>query len=723
MAQSGSNPFLITTPLAQPDQASRRNARSYAMRGKNRGKSVKRRVQAQPLVSWINGPSHGGEMCTNIIPRPVGSAWALSPFAVEVGPDMFQNVIKFYDVLNQASNPNPILVQYDGKPETLIWLGYLSQSQSYFHSQLFVVLTYLNMINRTNGKIDTVMTWHLTKALGCLQSDLAEIDKATTDATISVVSAFVSVALVLGDTASAETHLHGLFNLISLRGGLSSLRTQPSLQTKCCRLDLSYAISTCSKPLFFADGNISWDSYLSSSIAVPQYTLIHSMLHNDSSPDPKIVNVWHDLHELSRAANIATQTGQKLETNLFQERINKKNVLKTHTNTNMAISDIITSINAITNSPNELKPEEKVELLAACEKLNLVLEGPREKTMRLIIAIAIDMKLLDAAAELSVGGSEIQLDDLASKTGADPLLIVRIMRFLVGINLFKEIVAGKWTSTPLAAAYVTASPLAQAMIHMGRQNEIIANLPSYFEEKGYSNPGDAYNSPFQYTRKTNLHSFDWLATQPRLQHACNVVMGISRSAKGNHWVDYFPLASKLQVQSPSDVLLVDVGGGIGHDLITFQKRYPDLQGKLIVQDIPAAIDGIAPGSLPSGIEAMKHDFFSPQPVKGAKAYFLGNVLHDWPDKQASQILTNIRDAMNAESILLVSENVLPETNVPLYSASADFIMMANFASLERTEEQFRVLFDSVGLKLAKAWTLDDAMAGEGRRVLEVKLKN
>jgi len=252
------------------------------------------------------------------------------------------------------------------------------------------------------------------------------------------------------------------------------------------------------------------------------------------------------------------------------------------------------------------------------------------------------------------------------------------------------------------------------------QNEIIANLPEYFSETGYHNPGDAYNGPFQYTRKTKLHCFDWLATQPEKQQRFNLVMSLSALLRGQPWFEYFPVLSKLSVELPSDILLIDVGGGVGHELIALKKHYPTLTGKLIVQEIPAVVDSIA--NLPAGIEAMKHDFFAPQPIKGAKAYYLANVLHDWPDKQAVVILQNIRDAMTADSLLLINEAVLPEWKVPIASASADMLMMANFSSLERTEEQFRALLDGVGFELVNLWAPDDSAKGSQRRVLEAVLK-
>ncbi len=126
--------------------------------------------------------------------------------------------------------------------------------------------------------------------------------------------------------------------------------------------------------------------------------------------------------------------------------------------------------------------------------------------------------------------------------------------------------------------------------------------------------------------------------------------------------------------------------------------------------------------LPDGIEAMKHDFFEQQPIKGAKAYYLANVLHSWPDKQALQILGNIKEAMKSESILLISENTLPEENVPLDSAYVDLVMMASFSSLERTEEQFRALLEHAGLELVKAWGSDNEPREGGRRLMEVNKK-
>jgi hypothetical protein len=150
-----------------------------------------------------------------------------------------------------------------------------------------------------------------------------------------------------------------------------------------------------------------------------------------------------------------------------------------------------------------------------------------------------------------------------------------------------------------------------------------------------------------------------------------------------------------------DVLLVDIGGGLGHDPIAFKTHFPKLPGNLLLQDLAAVIDSIT--DLPTGIQAMPHDFFKPQPVKHAKAYYLRHILHDWPDKQAKLILDSIKGAMGPQPVLLIDENVLGEVGVSLLSAQTDMNMMLAFSSWERTERQFRNLLDGLSFKIVNVW--------------------
>jgi hypothetical protein len=291
------------------------------------------------------------------------------------------------------------------------------------------------------------------------------------------------------------------------------------------------------------------------------------------------------------------------------------------------------------------------------------------------------------------------------------------MRILCGMGIFKEVSPEIYKAAPLAAMYASSSPFSAAIIHLygpaslfleiiltksrTSQIDVLTRLPDYFESNGFRSPADAYDGPFQYARDTKLHCFDWLATKPKLQQAFNATMSIARMVRGVDWFEFYPVSTKLVVNSPSEPVLVDIGGGLGHGLIALKKHHPDIMGRLILQDIPVALDDIK--DLPPGIDSMAHDFFASQPIEGAKAYYMRNILHDWPDKQAKVILNSIRAAMSPESILLIDETVLPEWKVPLASAQFDFCMMAAFSSLERTEAQYTTLLEETRFELVKVW--------------------
>ena len=85
------------------------------------------------------------------------------------------------------------------------------------------------------------------------------------------------------------------------------------------------------------------------------------------------------------------------------------------------------------------------------------------------------------------------------------------------------------------------------------------------------------------------------------------------------WIEpgFYPVDLRLGKDAKNNadaVLLVDVGGGLGHDLKEFKANYPHLPGKLVLQERQEVISQIKEPS--SGIEATVHDFFTLQPIKG-----------------------------------------------------------------------------------------------------------
>ena len=79
-----------------------------------------------------------------------------------------------------------------------------------------------------------------------------------------------------------------------------------------------------------------------------------------------------------------------------------------------------------------------------------------------------------------------------------------------------------------------------------------------------------------------------------------------------------------------------------------------------------------------GIEALGHDFMTPQPEgsKGAKVFYMRNVLHDWPDSKCTQMLSLLRDATADDSVVIIDESVVLEVGVDTKTVNYDITMMA-----------------------------------------------
>lgn len=233
---------------------------------------------------------------------------------------------------------------------------------------------------------------------------------------------------------------------------------------------------------------------------------------------------------------------------------------------------------------------------------------------------------------------------------------------------------------------------------------VLSRLPEYFLTKGWQSPKNAFDGPFQFALDSP-HYFEFLSSNPYYQEAFNKTMTMSFRRRGKDWFDVFPVTDRLRVLGDADTLLVDIGGGQGEDLKKFKARFPTMPGKLILEDLPAVVQGAQ--DLPAGIEVLGHDFFLEQPVKNAKVYLMRTVLHDWPDIQAARILGRVRDAMGPGSIVLICETMIPESGALLSSVLSDMQMMGSFASLERTEAQWQALFEQAGLTLVQTWLPDE----------------
>jgi hypothetical protein len=142
-------------------------------------------------------------------------------------------------------------------------------------------------------------------------------------------------------------------------------------------------------------------------------------------------------------------------------------------------------------------------------------------------------------------------------------------------------------------------------------------LPAYVASLNYQNPTDAVNGNFQHWCGQPL--WEWLKTHPKAEAVIGTVMA-AYAANRPSLAEVYPTDELVKNAQEDSVLLVDCGGGVGHDTAAFARTHPQKPGKLVLQDRPAVIENA--GSLDPSIEKMEYDFFTPQPIKGAAAYYL-----------------------------------------------------------------------------------------------------
>jgi len=153
-------------------------------------------------------------------------------------------------------------------------------------------------------------------------------------------------------------------------------------------------------------------------------------------------------------------------------------------------------------------------------------------------------------------------------------------------------------------------------------------------------------------------------------------------------------------------LAIDVGGGNGALLAGILQAYPNLRGLLFEQSHVAERAGqwIETAGIADRCEAVGGDFFAQVPG-GADVYILKHVIHDWDDDRAVAILRNCRRAMRGRAKLLVIEGIYPsridQSDASRGAASNDVNMLVCTGGRQRSEEEFRSLYQAAGFRLTR----------------------
>ncbi|KAJ5789596.1 O-methyltransferase family 2 [Penicillium psychrosexuale] len=381
-------------------------------------------------------------------------------------------------------------------------------------------------------------------------------------------------------------------------------------------------------------------------------------------------------------------------------------------NTPELVPDLVDQIASLGKVASLQDNTDRTTLLEAARSLVYALETPREAMIRYCwsqstlyasLETGVDLGLF---AILSKDDKPKSAAELAKATGADPVLLARILKHLCAMGVILETGPNEYRRTGVSISlslqrYNDAYPCMTNCITAG-----VLALPAQLKKDGYTNPSNGKDCAFQRGFRTDLHFFDFMKENLDAASQFNNHMSAYHQGRPS-WMDvgFFDVPSLFPDVTQDDVLLVDVGGSLGHDISEFKRKWPDAPGRLVIEDLPDVVAQAKSGQLDPSIETLEHDFFNEQPIKGARAYYMHSVLHDWSDDNCRKILKGLVNAMKrGHSKVLINENVIPDTNAYWETTSLDIIMMADFASTERTEAHWHQLVGSAGLKITKIWS-------------------
>ena len=281
--------------------------------------------------------------------------------------------------------------------------------------------------------------------------------------------------------------------------------------------------------------------------------------------------------------------------------------------------------------------------------------------------------------------------EVAAELGAHPPSLNRVMRLLASAGIFEEQAGGNFALTPLGDLLrgdVPGSMRAAVLLFAGE------TIQSSWAE-------------LEYCVKTGQPAFRKLS--PDAKSAFDGFKDPTVAANFDEAMAAFSAQTALALIAAYDFSkfgkVADIGGGNGALLIGILQGNPALRGIMFDQPRSAERAGkrIAEAGLESRCEAVGGDFFREVP-RGADAYLLKHVIHDWNDDDAIAILKTCHGAMDGtDAKLLLVEGVYPERiDQSLASRGAafnDVNMLVSTGGRQRCEAEFRALYQSAGFRL------------------------
>jgi len=303
------------------------------------------------------------------------------------------------------------------------------------------------------------------------------------------------------------------------------------------------------------------------------------------------------------------------------------------------------------------------------------------------LALAVTLGLADRMAE-----GPRPVEELARETDTHAPALRRVMRLLASVGVFSEEADGGFALTPTGDLLREDSP--------GSMKAAV----SVFAGVGIQ---DSWRE-LEYCVRTGEPAFK--KDDPSADAFALMEQDPEAAATFDEAMATFTSQTALAVAACFDFsgfeTLMDVGGGNGALLFGLLGANPKLRGVVFDQPHVAerARKQIALNGFEGRMQAVGGSFFDEIP-RLADAIVLKHVIHDWNDEKAIAILRRCRAALPAEGRLLIVEGVYPpriDTSLESRGAAAnDVNMLVVAGGRQRSEEEFRTLYEAGGFELKR----------------------
>jgi hypothetical protein len=283
-------------------------------------------------------------------------------------------------------------------------------------------------------------------------------------------------------------------------------------------------------------------------------------------------------------------------------------------------------------------------------------------------------------------------EELARETDTHVPSLFRLLRALAAFGVVREIDPDRFALTALGTCLQAEAPhsVRDAVLMTGREHSWQMWLDLlHAVQTGESACTHLFGIP---------NSFDYDTQHPEMGAIVNAGFVASGRIAAQAVLAAYDFSASGTV--------VDVAGNQGHLLAAILRKFPSLRGVLF--DQPHVVAEAGPWLERMGIAerctVVVGDFFAEIPP-GGDTYLLMRIIHDWEDAEALAILRNCHRAMRPQATLLLVERVLPDHITPSATAQeqtlADLNMLVQTGGKERTEGEYRALFEAAGFALAR----------------------